>query len=189
MPHTVDSLRWENETLFANCVIRPERLDKVDWYIDRIVSNKSLYAKFGRIPWWLVGCIHAMESTFDFTAHLHNGDSLRRRTVNEPKGRPPYGTGPYPWLDSAKDALSLKGLYTIEDWDIAQALYQLERFNGWGYRNYHAPCQSPYLWSFSFYYIWGKYIRDGVFSPTAVSQQCGAAVILKRMKDRGLIEI
>jgi peptidoglycan hydrolase-like protein with peptidoglycan-binding domain len=40
---------------------------------------------------------------------------------------------------------------------------------------------SPYLWSFSNHYTRGKYVADGRFSPTAVSQQVGAAVLLKQL--------
>ena len=40
---------------------------------------------------------------------------------------------------------------------------------------------SPYLWSFSNHYARGKYVADGHFSATAVSQQCGAALLLKRL--------
>ena len=41
-----------------------------------------------RMPWWVLACIHGLGSNFDFSRHLHNGDSLRWRTRNVPAGRP-----------------------------------------------------------------------------------------------------
>jgi hypothetical protein len=48
---------------------------------------------------------------------------------------------------------------------------------------------SPYLWSGSYSYTQGKYAADGVWDPELVSQQFGAAVLLRRMVDKGLIRI
>jgi hypothetical protein len=49
--------------------------------------------------------------------------------------------------------------------------------------------KSPYLWSFSNQYTQGKYIADGTWSDTAVSRQCGAAVVIKRLEQRGEINV
>ena len=46
---------------------------------------------------------------------------------------------------------------------------------------------SPYLWSFSTHYARGKYVADGKWSPTAVSAQCGVAVLLRRLAEKNLI--
>src|SRR5262249_30065710 len=42
------------------------------------------------------------------------------------------------------------------------------------------------LWSFSNHYTSGKYVADGTWSDTAKSNQCGAAVLLRRMAERRL---
>jgi len=68
-------------------------------------------------------------------------------------------------------------------------LYKLEAYNGWGYRGLQSPIPTPYLWSFSNHYTRGKYVADGKYSPTATSQQCGAAVLLKRLVQQGVVEI
>lgn len=47
--------------------------------------------------------------------------------------------------------------------------------------------RSPYLWSYSNHYSKGKYVRDRVFDPEAVSDQCGAAVLLKALQERGAV--
>jgi peptidoglycan hydrolase-like protein with peptidoglycan-binding domain len=49
--------------------------------------------------------------------------------------------------------------------------------------------KSPYLWSFSNHYTKGKYVGDGRWSETAVSQQCGAMVLLKRLQEAGHIRV
>jgi hypothetical protein len=109
--------------------------------------------------------------------------------VRVPKGRPPTGDPPFTWEESATDALKLKRVHINRDWSIEKIAYVLEGYNGWGYRLYHPEVKSPYLWSFSNHYTRGKYVRDGSWSPTAVSKQVGAMVLLNRMVARGLIEI
>jgi len=56
-------------------------------------------------------------------------------------------------------------------------LYEFEKWNGFGYRLYHPKVLSPYLWGFSNHYTSGKYTADGKFDESAVSTQCGAAVL------------
>ncbi|MDJ0783518.1 MAG: hypothetical protein QNJ22_16195, partial [Desulfosarcinaceae bacterium] len=103
-------------------------------------------------------------------------------------GRPREGSPPFTWEQSAADALALKRLGPQTDWSMAGTLYQLEKYNGWGYRRFHPEVLSPYLWSFSHHYTSGKYVADGRWSDTAVSRQCGAAVLLRRMVEGGLID-
>ncbi|MFG1359251.1 peptidoglycan-binding protein [Xanthobacter pseudotagetidis] len=43
--------------------------------------------------------------------------------------------------------------------------------------------KSPYLWGFSNAYSRGKFITDGVFSPDAVSQQCGGMTLLSALME------
>lgn len=63
-------------------------------------------------------------------------------------------------------------------------LYLLEAYNGFGYRSQFVP--TPYLWSFSNLYSAGKFVADGKFDATAVSKQCGAAVMMRVLQERGL---
>ena len=92
-------------------------------------------------------------------------------------------------LSSAADALKLRKIDRVADWSLARILYELEGYNGWGYRKFHQHVKSPYLWSFSNHYTQGKYIADGTWSDTAVSGQGGAAVLIKRLEQRGEISI
>ena len=135
----------------------------------------------------MVGVIHALESSLNFGRHLHNGDPLTARTVQVPAGRPKTGQPPFTWEASASDALRFQGFDKWKDWSIPGTLFKLEGYNGFGYRDHHPDVPSPYLWSFSNHYSRGKYVADGTFSPTAVSAQCGVAVLLRRMAEKKLI--
>ncbi|GGO82369.1 hypothetical protein GCM10011348_23600 [Marinobacterium nitratireducens] len=182
-----EALAAEYRRLFDECRIRPERQAAVDATVDKLIANRGRYEAAVEglgIPWAFVAVIHNMESSLNFSRHLHNGDSLKRRTVRVPKGRPSEGSPPFTWEESAHDALTFKGLDDWHDWSLAGTLYQIERYNGWGYRKYHPDVLSPYLWSGSQLYSAGKYVADGRWSDSAVSQQLGAAVLLRRLEER-----
>jgi lysozyme family protein len=180
--------RQRYNLLYQSCLIRPARRAAVDRLVRRIAANRRRYAKVARvlgIPWYVIGIVHSLEAGGDFTRHLHNGDPLSARTTHVPIGRPKTGRPPFTWEASATDALRYQGLDRWKDWSIPGTLYKFEAYNGFGYRDHHPDVPSPYLWSFSNHYTRGKYVADGRFSPTAVSQQCGAAVLLKRLAASG----
>jgi lysozyme family protein len=182
------ALRREYEALFATCRVRPERWAEVDHVVDGLLGGRERYRAAGDevgVPWPVVAVLHSLEASLDFERHLHNGDPLSGRTVHEPAGRPVGGSPPFSWHASAVDALRASGLSRGRDWGLAATLYRLERTNGWGYRLHHPEVLSPYLWSFSEHYDLGKYVADGRWSGTAVSRQPGAAVLLRRLAERG----
>lgn len=196
MPATVvkltDALRDEYQRLFDQCAVLPQRATEVTGLIRTLMRNQARYEGAGAavgVPWYWVAVVHNMESSQNFSTHLHNGDPLSARTVQWPSGRPKTGTPPFTWEQSAQDALTLKGLDSWSDWTVAGMLFQLERYNGFGYRLHHPEVKSPYLWSGSNHYTSGKYVKDGVWSPTAVSRQVGAAVLLRRMAETGAIDL
>jgi len=183
-------LRKSYEDLFDTCQIRPDRFPTLDRTVARLLANRARYEAVSAtagVPWYFVAVIHNLEADMNFTRHLHNGDPLSARTVQVPAGRPRRGQPPFTWEESAADALALKGLDAQTDWTLAGTLYQLERYNGWGYRRHHPDVLSPYLWSFSDHYTCGKYVADGRWSETAISRQCGAAVLLRRLAELGEI--
>ncbi|MEJ2718585.1 MAG: hypothetical protein P8182_15870 [Deltaproteobacteria bacterium] len=184
------ALRREYEDLFESCVIGKSHERSVERIVDKILANEDRYrlvSDQSGVPWFFVAAVHSMESGRDFQTHLHNGDPLTARTVHKPKGRPEKGTPPFTWEESAQDALAGHRLNEKTDWTLAGTLYQLERYNGWGYRYHHPEVRSPYLWSFSNHYLRGKYVDDKTWSDSAVSKQCGAAVLLRRMAEHGMI--
>lgn len=181
-------LKAEYDVWFKACKLRPQYERNLDYYLKRLGKFRATYRQAGAeigVPWHFIGIVHAMEAGFDFATHLHNGDPLTARTVRVPAGRPTSGEPPFSWVESARDALTLKNLHRETDWSIPRVLYNLERYNGFGYRRMGVP--TPYLWSFSNLYEKGRYTSDHVYDPNAVSKQCGAGVMLKALKDKKLI--
>jgi lysozyme family protein len=175
-------LQAEYQRLFDTCVIKPEKLPEIKPIVNKILSGKSRYEALANrveIPWHFIGITHSLEAACDFNKHLHNGDPLTARTVQIPKNRPKTGNPPFTWEFSAEDALS--DLADWNDWSVPGMLYKLEGYNGYGYHS--KDINSPYLWSFSNHYTKGKFIADKIYSPTAVSKQCGAAILLRRLTE------
>lgn len=150
-----------------------------------IIRNKARYEKIGNklgVPWDFIGCLHNLESGGNFKTHLHNGDPLTRRTRLVPAGRPKVGNPPFTWEESALDALTMKNFHKIGDWPLSRIAYEAERYNGFGYRRAGRP-NSPYVWSGTNHYTRGKYVADGKYSASAVSQQIGLIPLLLTIRD------
>lgn len=187
------SLKKQYAKLWQSLEIKPAWRSKLDAAANKILVNKSQYMRVQRetgVPWYFVGVIHMRESSCNFSTHLHNGDSLKARTWRVPAGRPKTGSPPFDWYFSAADALRMKGLDKLPGWDIETILYQLERYNGFGYRQYHKATLSPYLWQGTGHYCdadsaCGKYVSDGKFSSAEADKQCGAAAVLKVLEEMG----
>jgi lysozyme family protein/subtilisin family serine protease len=191
-PLSFDALKVEYNDLFDTCKVNQDKLPEVDKIIGKILKNQVRYESVGKthsIPWYFIAVIHNMESSLNFNTHLHNGDPLTARTVHVPAGKPVNGNPPFTWEFSAEDALVSHNIHKVKNWNKARILYELERYNGWGYRKYHPHVKSSYLWSFSNHYSKGKYIADGKWSETTVSKNAGSAVILKRMVETGQLTL
>jgi lysozyme family protein len=187
-PTLTKALRDDYERLYRSAAIRSERQSEVNRIAGQIKANSKRYQSVGKplgVPWYVVGIIHSLEGSLNFSTHLHNGDPLTARTTRVPAGRPPTGRPPFTWTQSAIDALTMEGFGRWKDWSVPGILFKLEGYNGFGYRHLQAPIPSPYLWSFSSQYTRGKFVADGRFSATAVSAQCGGAVLLMRLQDSG----
>jgi len=186
---TFELLETEYGLLWDSMTIRATKAADINSTANKIIANKARYEEVQSalgVPWFMVGAIHAMECGLRFDRHLHCGDPLTARTVHVPKGRPvsnPKDGKCYSWLESAMDALTMKNLQAIKVWSVERICFELERYNGWGYRNYHSETLSPYLWSGSNHYSQGKYIADGKWSATAVSGQSGAMALIKRVSE------
>jgi len=186
------TLADEYVALYKSLESDPGHFDDIDALVDKLLSRRSRYEKVAdalAIPWYFIAAIHNMESSQNFNRHLHNGDPLTARTKHVPKNRPKKGNPPFTWEESAEDALKLRRLDKVKEWSLSRLLYELEGYNGWGYRLYHAHVLSPYLWSYSKHYVSGKYVADGTWSDRARSRQCGAAILIKRLEERGEIRI
>lgn len=183
---TYEALREEYAALWTSMEPRASKAADVEATAKKIIAKKTRYSAVQEVtgvPWFMVGIIHAMEAGCNFGCHLHNGDPLTDRTVQVPAGRPKIGVAPFSWKDSAVDALTMHDLDKVGEWPIERICYELERYNGFGYRNYHSDVLSPYLWSGTNHYSRGKYVADGKWSASAVSGQSGSIAILKRIME------
>ncbi|MBD2616350.1 hypothetical protein H6G94_34855 [Nostoc punctiforme FACHB-252] len=180
-------LKPEYQKLWDSCEIKPDKLSTTQNIVAKISGDRLRYEVLQQkinVPWYFVAVIHNMESSLNFTKHLHNGDSLKKRTINEPSGRPladpikGWQVG-YTWEESAIDALTMKEFNRVKDWSLPAQLWQLERYNGFGYRKYHPEVLTPYLWSGTNHYSKGKYVADGKWDANAISEQIGIAALLK----------
>jgi lysozyme family protein len=185
------ALKGEYAAMFAAMQVRPDASEITAWALRAVQQFRPRYEAAGRplgVPWWFIGAIHCLESSFNFKAHLHNGDfPLTTRTRQVPAGRPLVWLPPADWESSARDALKLLGFAGQSDWTLERTLYRLEAYNGFGYRRRGVP--TPYLWCFSNHYERGKFVKDGAWSANARSQQCGAATLIKMLVDAKAIEL
>lgn len=186
--HTYANYKEGYEKLLNTLVVKQQWKPIVDSSAKKIAANKSRYKEIENatgVPWRVVGVIHWLECGGSFNGHLHNGDSLKKKTWQEPAKRPPFkGSNPdgsYTWEESAIDAIKYDGLDKVKDWSDPSVAFHLEKYNGWGYRKLRV--NSPYLWSGSNHYTRGKYVADGKYDGGAVSQQTGAVLLYKRLGD------
>lgn len=189
----------EYKSMFEIMEVDSTKAPEIDSAFKKIVANKSIYesiiekSKNPLIPYYTLGIVHYMECNLSFKKHIHNGDSLNKRTINVPSGRPisdPIsGKGkPYTFEESSLDWIYLKKWNLFKDWKAEDILARFELNNGLGYRKLGIP--SPYLWSYSQFYgtapFIGKYVADSKFEKfdakgnPIVSQQIGSAILLKK---------
>jgi lysozyme family protein len=145
-PKFTPALAKEYSDFFNRCEIAADKMAEVEGVVQRILQFQNRYASIAAqstVPWYVIAVIHNMECGLSFAKHLHNGDSLKRRTVNVPVGRPKTGQPPFTFEVSALDALEWDGLTEWRDWSIGGICYQLEGLNGWGYRK--ARCEGRHV--------------------------------------------
>lgn len=189
-----DELKADYRKKFDGCTIDPTHITAVQAWADRLSGPKyrtryDALSNVTGVPWYIIAVIHYRECSANFMGHLHNGDPLKAQTIDVPKERPdpPWPPSPWDpvaaWQASAIDALKIDNFYEQKDWTLERSLFRLERFNGFGTRS-HGVIPN-YLWNFSTYPT--RYDSDGSYKPTYVSSQCGAAVILKMLANKGTI--
>lgn len=155
---------------------------RADQIVDRILENKDRYVHIAHkfpnpgLKWWLIAIIHYLECNLNFNCYLGNGEPYNHRTTITPRGRGAFKS----FEEGAIDAIKYQGLDKVTDWSIGNVLYILEGYNGYGYSKYRG-INSPYLWSGTNHYTSGKYIYDGTYKPNVISNQIGAAILLKKL--------
>ena len=161
---SIDSAVLRNDPsvmLAARCAIRNAKKYE---YVSRMTGVPVI---------WLMA-VHEREAGGRFDTYLGNGEPLCRVTKLEPKGRGPFST----WESGALDALHLRGWDNIKDWTWERACYEAERWNGFGYREYHGV-PSPYVWGSTSIQKPGKYVSDGRWDSSVMDKQPGCFALMK----------
>lgn len=168
--------------LWSSSVELPEWDTRIGQAMRLLVRNQPRYRAVEgttRVPWVFLGLVHLRESGCDFSRQLLNGQRWTQKTTLVPKGVGPWVS----WEDSTVWAMRHFDLDEMVDWSVPNLLYQMEKWNGGGYRR--RGKHSPYLWSGTNHGVGvGKYVADGRYNPKAVDQQVGTAPVLKRLIDR-----
>ena len=140
-------------------------------------QNKSKYDKVSEatgVPAELICAIHYRESGCNFGTYLHNGDPLGQPTTHVPKGK-----NFSDWSAAAIDAINSQRHSDVSRDNVDSQLDYAERYNGLGYRR--KGVASPYVWAGTSNYSGGMYVRDGVYSASAVDKRVGVAAILQTL--------
>lgn len=164
--------RWANARLTRNFSAVAKHLIAPD----AKTRYQTVAAETG-VPWPTIAVIHERECSQDWAGSLAQGDPWNKVSIHVPAGRGPFKS----WEDAAIDALLHCAPYAARntDWSIGGTLTKLEEYNGLGYAARRQP--SPYIWSGTDQYKSGKYVRDGVYDPSAVDNQLGCAGLLIAM--------
>ncbi len=89
---SLSELLVEYNTLLNTCYPTTEVVDReIEEIVDTIIETKKRYQEvsaYSAVPWYVIGIIHSLEGGLNFSTHLHNGDSLHKRTTHVPSGRP-----------------------------------------------------------------------------------------------------
>ncbi|HWJ99452.1 MAG TPA: peptidoglycan-binding protein [Xanthobacteraceae bacterium] len=180
MSYSFKALKTNIAAQWSAMKIPAQYLPALDRTAAKLVGDKERYLSLERrssVPAIVTMVIAERESGADPRMSLAQGDRWDRVTVHVPKGRGPFKS----WEDAAVDALQIDGLDRIgrESWTIERALFQLEKYNGFGYRRYGVP--SAYVWASTTIYQGGKFIADGKFSRSAWDIQLGVAALMARI--------
>lgn len=187
MQHPFSELRNEYDSLLSRCQIT--RRDAVDKVVrTRLLPAMPRYVRAlalidARIPPALIAALHNRESDANFGTYLGNGQRLTMRTTIVPKNRGPFSPPVEgAWERGAADAIRLDRLDdNSAPWSMAYALWRAEGYNGFGPRAHGR--HTGYLWAGTNIYTGGKYVADGVWSPTAFDQQLGVVPILLKIAE------
>lgn len=186
VPHVDQEGRWNA------AIVSPKRKVALDVELALYRRTVSRYEVIQNmrphgVPAPILFCLHYREADNDFHSSLAQGDSLRHRSVNVPKGRIPDKEPPYTWEECAYDAV-----YVVEkppldriDWtDGQKSLDEITSYNGWGPDGRGVP--SGYLWSGTSLYRAGKYVSDHKWDPKFVDAQLGCCALLKYFLAHGI---
>lgn len=154
----------------AKKILRPEN---IDCYCAAVEGTA--------IPAAFIGGLELRESNCDPSRALGQGDRWSEVSHNVPRGKGPFRSR----LDAMKFYI---GFDHLDDrshpWSMEFACYKGELWNGLGPRGHGRP--TGYLWAGTSIYDrpagpGGKYVGDGVWSPTTYDTQLGIVPVLLRI--------
>jgi uncharacterized protein (TIGR02594 family) len=177
----------ESEKKRIEGLVKSAKINKdLSWYRKNcgqlIVDHYDRYmvvAETCGVPPVLIALIHMRECASDlgkFKSNIANGQPFNKVTTIVPKGRGPFST----WESAAIDALKLMKFNEVHEWSLERLLFELERHNGFGYRK--RLVNTPYVWNYTNHYSAGQFIKDGVYSQSAVDKNAGAFALYDMLK-------
>ncbi len=164
----------------------PAYKTQINQFRTKALANRGRYeavAARAGLPWTVIAAIHYRESSFNFNTYLHNGDPLGRPTTHVPKGRMFKD-----WESAAVDAIRSKGNIMSRlginsgTTDMGKLLAYAESYNGIGYR-LNKNKTSPYVYAGTNIYQGGMFVRDHVFSATAMDKRLGVAACILALQN------
>jgi lysozyme family protein len=87
MPPTPEQTELGYHRMWDRAQIKPDKIAPARKIARAIISNRAAYEAVEHatgVPWFMIGALHCRESDMNFSTHLHNGDSLKRRTYHVP---------------------------------------------------------------------------------------------------------
>jgi len=186
MQHPFEALKAEYAAYLAHMTVTPSKAGQVDAAAKRILrpENIGVYSaavEGTSIPPAFIGVLELRESNCDPTRALGQGDRWDRVSVNVPRGKGPFKSR----LDAMKFYIHYDHLDDqSQPWSMEYACYRGERWNGFGPRAHGRP--TGYLWAATSIYdkptgLGGKYVSDGVWSPSTYDVQLGIVPVLLRI--------
>lgn len=183
---TFEALRAEYALNWTRMSVLPNKVGIVDATARRLLRGLPTYAPVSvvtGVPSQVIMVINERESGGSLKANLAQGDPLDDYSVHIPVGEPKgLGHGPpFSFQEAAVRALQIDRLDKVQDWSVARALFQMELYNGFGYRGH--GIRSPYLYGGTNLQQRGKYVKDNVFDPEVMDVQLGVAPLLRRIAE------
>lgn len=179
MSDTMAALSQDYTSTLAGARVIPSYAHEIDLVARKLLTFTPRYETVQKetgVPVVWLATIFEREASSRFNLYFGNGDPLDRVTTHVPKNRGPF-SGPNAWVDGTLDALRIDHIGAITSW--VQFCYDGELWNGLGPR--HHGVHTGYLWGGMTPYTGGKYIADGVWSPTYYDKQLGIVPVALRM--------
>ena len=178
MGYSFDELRSDYERELADFKLtRPTDTARLARHLLGLMDRYAVVAAKTDIPAVWLAVIDYRESDNDLHTYLGNGEPIiatGRKTKLVPRGRGPFAT----WEVGAIDALAYMDLVGRKiEWTLPYALWQSERWNGFGARKHGVP--SGYLWAGTSVYKGGGYPSDGEWDPKHEDKELGVAPLLQ----------